>query len=73
MVIGSDDFNLLRRLAFTIYDLNGDDHIGEVDVIAFDQYFCEARSTPEANCYREDIEELQAAINKLEHMSQTTP
>lgn len=55
MIVGNDDFTALRRLAFAIYDLNGDDHVGVVDVIAFDSYFCQGQTTDEAKCFSEDI------------------
>ena len=36
----SDDFIQLKKLGFIAHDLNGDQQICEVDVIAFDNTYC---------------------------------
>jgi hypothetical protein len=34
-----EDFQQLKRLAFAVYDLNCDDHVSDVDILAFDSAF----------------------------------
>jgi hypothetical protein len=39
LVNSSDNFQTLRRLAFAVLDLNADERIDQVDVVAFDACF----------------------------------
>jgi hypothetical protein len=39
------NFDTLRRLAFLAFDLNCDEHISDVDVIAYDSFFIQGQQT----------------------------
>lgn len=38
-----DDFSSMRKLAFLMYDLNCDELISDIDIVAFDSYFIKGK------------------------------